>query len=126
MKNLIFIFFLFQSLILFSQVKSNDTLYFNLNQKYVKKFEQFPNRYYINEKGSEGSFYFEILGEIKLSIPNKVNCLKNYIRKKEIYKKNRIISKRLYEEFQKFTVIFVQNFCGEIKLIKVRAGFELE
>ena len=52
MFKLIVVIFVFQMSSMFSQEHSKDTLFFDLDNKYIKTFEELPSRYYINEKGN--------------------------------------------------------------------------
>lgn len=111
---------------MFSQEHSKDTLFFDLDNKYIKTFEELPSRYYINEKLTEGGFYFLIVEEPKLNTPKEVFSLKNYIQRKKIFKTTRINSNKLYDLLQECTIIFVKQNHNNISFITVKPRFEIE
>ena len=126
MFKLIVVIFVFQMSSMFSQEHSKDTLFFDLDNKYIKTFEELPSRYYINEKLTEGSFYFLIVEEPKLNTPKEVFSLKNYIQRKKIFKTTRINSNKLYDLLQECTIIFVKQNHNNISFITVKPRFEIE
>ncbi len=126
MFKLIVVIFVFQMSSMFSQEHSKDTLFFDLDNKYIKTFEELPSRYYINEKLTEGGFYFLIVEEPKLNTPKEVFSLKNYIQRKKIFKTTRINSNKLYDLLQECTIIFVKQNHNNISFITVKPRFEIE
>ena len=126
MFKLIVVIFVFQMSSMFSQEHAKDTLFFDLDNKYIKTFEELPSRYYINEKLTEGGFYFLIVEEPKLNTPKEVFSLKNYIQRKKIFKTTRINSNKLYDLLQECTIIFVKQNPNNISFITVKPRFEIE
>ncbi|MFD2938542.1 hypothetical protein [Flavobacterium notoginsengisoli] len=115
-----------------AQQESKDTIYFKYDNKYIKTYVEIPKHLYIKDASgtSSGNFYFTKIRNINgPKSKAKVICLKKFIRSSIFYNKSKLPKLNdynLYEELNKFVIIFVKKTNGSKEYILVESSFEIE
>ena len=62
-----------------AQTKAKDTLFFKFDKNYIVTYDVTPDKYYLLDSNSGGTFYFERKESHYNLKPNKVKNLKDFI-----------------------------------------------
>lgn len=130
-RTILTIFSCFFISVLSSQEKLKDTLFFNLDGKYIFQSKYVSTSYLLKDSNDidKGTFYFEELEIINNVIPKEILCLKNVVRSSKFYnkqKKRKLDDNGLFEYFDKYIVFLVKENKETDEYIKVRANWEIE
>ena len=132
MKKLILfniIIVLYSTLSLSAQEKEKDTLYFSYSENYISVYDVTPNKIYIIDSSDDGTFFFEKIETEINKNPNKILCLKKYVRESKYYdkhKKVKLNDYRLWEDLNNYTIYLVKKSKSKVEYIRVIANFEIE
>ncbi|NCO64339.1 MAG: hypothetical protein GW839_09720 [Flavobacteriales bacterium] len=131
MKTYIFlaIFSIFSITILIGQEKSNDTLFFNFDTRYIKKGVINKTQFHIKDSSYDGTFFFEKIGIVNNIKPKEILCLKKIVRNSKFYDKKakrKLNDYRLWEYLRDYTIFLIAKNKKGLECIQVVASFEIE
>lgn len=123
--------FLFSSFNLSAQERQKDTLYFELDGKYVFESKYVENFYLLEDSSDigRGTFFFEKIGTESNKYPKEILCLKKYVRASKYYdkhKKVKLNDYRLWEELNNHTIYLVKKSKSKVEYIRVVANVQIE
>ncbi|WP_338838798.1 hypothetical protein [Flavobacterium ginsenosidimutans] len=113
---------------LYAQEKFNGTLFFKLDDSYIKESKTKPNKFLLKDKNEDEEFYFkgvEVLNDLR---PKEILCLKDFVRDSKYYnknKKNKLNNAELVNFFSNATVYLVRKKNDRTEFIKVNPIVEI-
>lgn len=111
--------------------KIKDTLFFKLDNKYVYKSKH-DSISFLLEDGHDvtnGGFYFETVQALNNLKPKEILSLEKYVRSSKSYNENRkekLNDYELWEYFNNYIVILIEETSGKKKYIQVKSGYAIE
>lgn len=109
-----------------AQTKSKDTIYFELDKKYIFSTINNPHTFYLRDGNG---FFFESKEKIYNLKKTKTISLKKFIKKSKFYSKNRLRKLKDYDlaiYLQNYTIFLVDKRENQDVFIKVLPNFEID
>ncbi|WP_166921334.1 hypothetical protein [Flavobacterium poyangense] len=109
--------------------KVKDTLYFNMDTKYIRTHAQIPNHIYLNDSSgaNNGSFFFKTIEFANHLKPKEIRSLEKFVQTSRFYNKDKTQKLNDYElaEYLNNYVVFLVDDTKK-ECIRVESGFEIE
>ncbi|MCL8008798.1 hypothetical protein M8845_15315 [Gelidibacter japonicus] len=123
--------FFYSILNLSAQDRAKDTLYFKLDGNYLYESKYVENSFLLEDSNDvgKGTFFFEKIRTEHHKEPQKILCLKKYVRSSIYYnkdKKFKLNDYRLWEHLNNYTIYLVKKTDHGVEYIQVIANFEIE
>jgi hypothetical protein len=111
--------------------KVKDTLFFKLDNKYIYQSKYEPKTYLLKESHdvTSGGFYFETIQTINNLERKEILSLEKFVRSSKSYnetKTEKIDDYKLWEYFNNYVVVLVEEVLGEKNYIQVKSGYAIE
>lgn len=110
--------------------KVKDTLFFKLDNKYIKSYPQSPDHFYLADGGNiatSGSFFFRKVQLSNNVKPGKILSIENFVQSSRFYNKDKtqkLNDYELAEYFNNYVIYLVSD--KKTGYIQVESGFVIE